>query len=238
MLTIFTAVFFAVFMAEMGDKTQLLLVAMTGKYKIRDILIGTWAATIVLNFIAVAAGAALSSWIDMRIIKSIAALAFFYFSWSTVKDLCFGDDEEEELKNSKTVFAIAAIFISFFVGELGDKTQLSAITLSASFTDHNLMNAFFVFLGATLALIAADFLGLLAGLYLKNKLPVRALNIVSASIFALFGFYNSFQAGKEIFNQTSKAGLVCAAACLIIYLFSVVITIMTAAKSQRLESTE
>ena len=92
MLSILPVVFATIFIAEMGDKTQLMLVAMAGKYKVRDILIGTWAATAVLNLTAVAAGAARANYLDMRIIKSIDALAFFWFSLSILK----GETEEEE----------------------------------------------------------------------------------------------------------------------------------------------
>lgn len=202
MLSIFIATLAAIFIAEMGDKTQLLLVAMASKYKVRDILIGTWAATIVLNLLAVAVGAALSKYLDMRIIKGIATLAFFYFSWSTLKDI--NDDEEEEMKESKSRLAIFAIFGAFFIGELGDKTQLSGITMAAAYTEGSIVNAIAVFAGCTLGLILADLIGLLAGLFLKSKMPTTALNIVSVLIFGVFGILNCFQASSQIFPMAGE----------------------------------
>lgn len=80
----------------MGDKTQLLLVAMAGKYKVSHILTGTWLATILLNVLAVGVGAALGSYLDMRIIKLAAGIAFFWFAWSTLKG------EEGRRKGNKT----------------------------------------------------------------------------------------------------------------------------------------
>lgn len=80
-MTIFLIVLGTIFIAEMGDKTQLLLVAMASKYKISQILAGTWLATILLNILAVFVGAALSQYLDMRIIKIIAGFAFFWFAW-------------------------------------------------------------------------------------------------------------------------------------------------------------
>ena len=152
--------FGTVFLAEMGDKTQLLLVAMAGKYKVRQILVGTWLATILLNLLAVGIGAALSSYLDLRVIKSVAALAFFWFAWSGLR----GENEAEEEAGASGRFgAVAAIFASFFIGELGDKTQLTGIALAASYANGLFANAAAVFLGCTLGLILADALGLLVG---------------------------------------------------------------------------
>ena len=195
-------VFGTVFVAEMGDKTQLLLVAMAGKYKIRHILAGTWAATLVLNVLAVAVGAALSQYLDMRVIKSIAALAFFYFAWSGLK----GEDDggEETVKQSK-LGPVAAIFVTFFLGELGDKTQLSAITLAAAYSEQQLMNAVMICAGCTLGLIAADGLGLLAGLLLKNNIPTKFLDLLTFAVFTLFGVLNAKEALALIFPQNAAA---------------------------------
>jgi putative Ca2+/H+ antiporter (TMEM165/GDT1 family) len=183
-MTIFWAVLATIFIAEMGDKTQLLLVAMTSKYKVSHILIGTWLATVVLNVLAVAVGAALSNYLDMRLIKLVAGLAFFYFAYATLA----GDEEEEEEQSSKGRFGpILAIFGSFFLGELGDKTQLSGITLAAAYTQGSFSNAVWVFLGCTLGLILADLLGLIVGVVLKSKMPTGVLNALSFGIFTLFG---------------------------------------------------
>lgn len=197
-MAIFLATLATIFVAEMGDKTQLLLVAMTGKYKVPHILAGTWLATIVLNILAVAVGAALSSYLDMRIIKLAAGLAFFYFAYATLK----GDEGEEEEKQSKGRFGpVLAIFSSFFLGELGDKTQLSAITLAANYTQGSLANAFWVFLGCTLGLILADLLGLIVGVVLKSRMPTKILNYISFAIFAVFGVTSVSTAMGLIFGS-------------------------------------
>ena len=111
-MMIFLTALATIFIAEMGDKTQLLLVAMAGKYKIPHILTGTWLATAVLNLLAVGLGAALGSYLDMRLIKAAAALAFFWFAYSTLKE----GEEEETKKDVKSRFGpIIAIFLSFFI---------------------------------------------------------------------------------------------------------------------------
>ena len=190
-MLIFLTVLITIFIAEMGDKTQLLLVAMAGKYKIPHILTGTWLATVVLNLLAVGVGAALSNYLDMRIIKLVAGIAFFWFAFAALKS----DDEEEEQKEMKNHLGpVFAIFGSFFIGELGDKTQLSAITLAANYTNHSLMNAVYVFLGCTIGLILADLIGLVAGVILKSKLQSKVLNILSFCIFAVFGVLSIWEA--------------------------------------------
>ncbi len=201
-MTIFLTVLLTIFIAEMGDKTQLLLVAMAGKYKVSHILTGTWLATILLNVLAVGVGAALGSYLDMRIIKLAAGLAFFWFAYSTLK----GENEGEEEKEMKhKVGPVLAIFGSFFIGELGDKTQLSAITLAANYTNHHFMSAFQVFLGCTLGLILADLLGLIVGVVLKSKMPTGILNAISFGIFAVFGVVSIREAMLLIFGAGTGA---------------------------------
>jgi len=91
-MLLFLKVFFTEFIAEMGDKTQLMLIALTSKYKLRDIILGTAAAILVLNGLGVLAGGLVSEFIPDWLIKIIAAAAFLYFAASTIA----GDDEEEE----------------------------------------------------------------------------------------------------------------------------------------------
>ena len=209
-MIIFLTVLITIFVAEMGDKTQLLLVAMAGKYKIPHILTGTWLATVVLNLMAVGVGAALSNYLDMRIIKLVAGVAFFWFAYAAVKS----DDEEEKQREMRhNIGPVFAIFCSFFIGELGDKTQLSAITLAANYTNQSLMNAVYVFLGCTLGLILADLIGLIAGIVLKSKIPAGILNALSFVIFSVFGVLSIREAMGLIFGAGSIGAI---AGCLII----------------------
>lgn len=197
-MIIFWTVLATIFIAEMGDKTQLLLVAMTGKYKVSHILAGTWLATVALNGLAVIVGAALSNYLDMRIIKMLAGLAFFWFAYAALK----GEGEEEEEKEMKrNLGPVLAVFGSFFIGELGDKTQLAGITLAAAYTNHSIINAFYVFLGCTLGLILADLIGLVVGVVLKSKMPAGVLNIISFFIFAVFGVVSIREAMRLIFVE-------------------------------------
>ena len=171
------------FIAEMGDKTQLMLIGLTSKYKIRDITIGTLAAILILNALAVLAGGFLNQILNhwLWAVKFAAALAFLYFAFST---LLKKEDDEEESGNSKISFAPLAVFCTFFMAELGDKTQLTAVTFGANY---GLASASIVWLACTIGFFLADFLGMIAGLLLKKKSPDRALKYISFALFLIFG---------------------------------------------------
>ena len=191
-MILFLKIFFTEFIAEMGDKTQLMLIALTSKYKLRDIICGTAIAILVLNGLAVLAGGLVSELIPEWLIKMIAAFAFLYFAASTIA----GDEEEEEEgSRSKIQFAPLAVFCTFFVAELGDKTQLTAITFGAN---EGMSAALVVWIGCSLGLFAADILGMLVGYLLKSKIPDGLLNTLAFAIFSIFGVYTLYQGLKLI----------------------------------------
>ena len=192
-MLLFLKVFFTEFIAEMGDKTQLMLIALTSKYKLRDIISGTAVAILVLNGLAVLAGGLVSEFIPDWLIKTIAALAFLYFAASTIA--WDDDDEEEGSGKSKIKFAPLAVFFTFFVAELGDKTQLTAITFGAN---EGMSAALVVWIGCSLGLFAADILGMLVGYLLKSKTPDGLLNTLAFAIFSIFGVYTLYQGLKLI----------------------------------------
>lgn len=200
-MLLFWKVLLTEFIAEMGDKTQLMLVALTSKYKLRDIILGTAAAILVLNGLAVLAGGLVGSLIPDWIIKIVAALAFLYFAVSSLKK---EDDEEEEAKENKFKFAPLAVFGTFFVAELGDKTQLTAIAFGAN---EGLSAALIVWLGCSIGLFAADILGMLVGYLLKAKTPDGLLNTLAFIIFAIFGVFTLRQGLLLRFGEESTVVL-------------------------------
>ncbi|MBR5390305.1 MAG: TMEM165/GDT1 family protein [Clostridia bacterium] len=179
---LFWKVMIAEFIAEMGDKTQLMLIAMTSRYKLRDIILGTAAAILVLNGLAVLAGSLLSELIPLWLMRLIAAAAFLFFAWSEFR----GKEEadEEQVKEKKLRFAAASVFFTFFLAELGDKTQLTAVTFAAN---EGLSRAVIVWLACSAGLFAADLAGMAAGMLLKNKLPEGAIHGLAFVLFAFFG---------------------------------------------------
>lgn len=229
LLLLFCTVAVTDFIAEMGDKTQLMLIGLTSKYKIRDIIIGTLVAVLILNGIAVLAGGLLNEFIPGWLIKFIAAAAFLYFSATS---LSADDDEEEDEGNCKFKFAPAAVFCTFFVAELGDKTQLTAITFGAN---NGLRYALVIWLACSVGLFAADIIGMLVGLFLKKKAPEWMMSLLAFVLFGAFGFITLYEA-VGLFNSAmvlkesgftlpsavvlAIAGLVFAVCCALILWFA------------------
>ncbi|MCD8196040.1 MAG: TMEM165/GDT1 family protein [Lachnospiraceae bacterium] len=181
-MLLFFQILFTMFIAEMGDKTQLLMIAMTSRYKLRDIIIGTAASILALNAIAVGLGAVISELIPGWLIKVVAAVAFFYFAWSNLKQEEEGEEEEAAEKGGHP---IRAVFGTFFLAELGDKTQLTAIAFAAN---TGLQQALSVWLACSIGLFAADLVGMMVGYLLGSKMPKYFLNRLAFAIFAVFGF--------------------------------------------------
>ena len=189
LLAVFFTVMITDFVAEFGDKTQLLLIGMTSKYKIRDIVLGTLVAVLVLNGIAVFIGGALNELLNSFLwaVKFVAAAAFIYFAVTTLKS---DDDEDEEESGSKIKFAPLAVFCTFFVAELGDKTQLTAVTFGANY---GLSKVFVIWFACSIGLFAADIIGMLIGYLLKTKAPDGILKVLSFVLFAGFGIFTVYQ---------------------------------------------
>lgn len=190
LIAIFATVTIANFVAEFGDKTQLLLVGMTSKYKIRDIIIGTLAAIIILNGFSVFVGGALNKILNSYLwaVKFVAAAAFICFA---VTSLRTDDEEEKDAKSSKIKFAPLAVFCTFFIAELGDKTQLTAITFGANY---GMGYAVVIWLACAIGFFAADIIGMLIGYLLKTKAPDGILKILSFLLFTGFGLFTVYQA--------------------------------------------
>ena len=174
------------FIAEFGDKSQLLTLTLATKYRAVPVLIAITGATMLLQAISVGIGGALGASLPTTFINALAAVAFLGFAIWTLWDK---DDEEVATTTStvthrRVIFSIATMF---FLAELGDKTMLSSMTLA---TDRNL---FGTWLGATLGMVAADGLALLFGKYLGDRIPRNAIRYGSAAVFFLFAVAMSIE---------------------------------------------
>lgn len=218
-MLLFLKIMLTEFIAEMGDKTQLMLVALTSKFKIRDIIIGTAVAVLILNGLAVLAGGLVGSLIPDWLIKFIAAAAFMYFA---ITSLGKEDEDEDATEKGNFKFAPLTVFCTFFVAELGDKTQLTAMTFGAN---EGLSNAIIVWLACSLGLFLADIIGMLIGYLLKSKTPDGFLNTLAFIIFSIFGIFTLYQAmallipdnRTIILSVTIVIGIIFGIACCLIF---------------------
>lgn len=176
---------FFILMAEMGDKTQILALAFATKYKVQKVLLGVLIGSFLNHGLAVILGAYLSSVIPLGAIRLVAAISFIGFGlWS----LKFEEGEEEE--DTKEKFGpVLTVAMAFFIGELGDKTQLTAITLS---TD----SAYpaFILAGTVTGMIITSGIGIFVGSKLGKRIPEFTMKIVSSAIFIFFGILGLFEA--------------------------------------------
>jgi putative Ca2+/H+ antiporter (TMEM165/GDT1 family) len=127
----------------------------------------------------VALGSYLSNIIPINTIQIIAGISFVGFALWTLKN--DEDDDEEEDNKSKfgPVFTVA---MAFFIGELGDKTQLTAITLSV-----DAIYPVLVLMGTVSGMVLTSGLGIYVGSKIGNRIPEFTIKIASASIFMFFG---------------------------------------------------
>lgn len=179
-----SAVFF-ITLAEMGDKTQLLAMALATRYRTRDVLIGIFVATIFNHGLAVAVGDFLTSLIPFSIIQAAASLSFIGFGlWTLRGDKLAGEDKK------RTRFGpIGTVAVVFFLAELGDKTQLATVALAAKFQAPVL-----ILMGTTIGMLIADVFGIWIGVLMGKRIPEQLVKVLSAAIFIIFGIVGLWSA--------------------------------------------
>ena len=158
--------FLMIFLSELGDKTQLLAMAFATKYPWKKVMFGILVATILNHFVAIAAGIYLHSFIPKDIVELVASIAFIVFGLWILKDDELGNEAE---KNHFSIFWTVAI--AFFLAEMGDKTQLATVALSAQIGADMLS----ILVGTTLGMLVADGLGILLGATLHKYVPDRVI---------------------------------------------------------------
>jgi len=172
-----------IFFAEMGDKTQFLAMAFATKYPVRKILIGVAIGAFFNHGLAILLGHAILELIPTQVVGLIAGLMFLFFAVNSLKI----EDEEVEDNNEK-YGPIVTVSLAFFLGELGDKTQLSALGLSVDST-----YLWMVLMGTVTGMVLTSLLGIFIGLKLGKKIPEEKLKMAAYVMFVIFGFQKIYQ---------------------------------------------
>jgi putative Ca2+/H+ antiporter (TMEM165/GDT1 family) len=179
-----------IFVAELGDKSQLMAMTFATRFRALPVLIGITAATAIVHLASVALGAALGAALPTGPISIIAGIAFLGFALWTLRGDELDGDERDKARRA-TGSAILAVGGAFFLAELGDKTMLATVTLAA---DHGgLAGLTGVWLGSTVGMVAADALAIVAGQMLGRRLPERVIKYGAAAGFAIFGVLLLFE---------------------------------------------
>ena len=171
-----------IFVAELGDKSQLMAMTFAARYRARDVLIGITVATAVVHLLSVGIGAFVGdAFADSQdTISIVAGIAFLAFAAWTLRGDELTDDEADKARRS-TGAALVAVGVAFFLAELGDKTMLATITLA---TREGWLGTW---IGSTLGMVLADALAIGVGALLGRHLPEKAIRIGAAVAFLLFG---------------------------------------------------
>jgi putative Ca2+/H+ antiporter (TMEM165/GDT1 family) len=167
-------------LAEIGDKTQLLAFILAARFKKPiPIILGILLATIVNHGLAGALGAWITSMLTPETLRWLLGASFIAMAiWTLIPDKI----EEEETQIAKHLGVFGATLITFFLAEMGDKTQLATIALAAHYAA-----PIFVVIGTTLGMLIADVPAVFVGNKFADKIPMKLVHGLAAIIFAVMG---------------------------------------------------
>jgi putative Ca2+/H+ antiporter (TMEM165/GDT1 family) len=167
-------------LAEMGDKTQLLALILAARFKKPwPIVAGILVATLVNHALAGAAGAWVTTLIGPQMLRWILGASFLAMAaWMLVPDKLDADEDEKPPRYG--VFFTTVMV--FFLAEMGDKTQIATVMLAARYDA-----IVSVVAGTTLGMMLANAPVVWLGERVTRLVPLRAVHIVSALIFAGLG---------------------------------------------------
>lgn len=167
-------------LAEIGDKTQLLAFLLATRFKRPlPIVLGILAATLINHGLAGLVGAWITAQLGPELLRWILGASFLGMAiWTLIPDKI--EDEEADLSLKLGVFG--ATFVTFFLAEMGDKTQIATVAMSARFSD-----VLMVVAGTTLGMLIADVPAVFAGDKLANRIPMKLVHGIAAAMFAAMG---------------------------------------------------
>jgi Ca2+/H+ antiporter, TMEM165/GDT1 family len=184
--------FVVVFVAELGDKTQLVALGLAARYPLAVVLTGIGIAYALTQGLAALAGGVLGTALPTTALGIGAAVIFLGFAAWTLKEVLAEDEEDEEVEEELaaversasgrgTAGTVVAIVGAMVLAEIGDKSMIATATIAAE------RGAFGAWIGATLGIFASGCLAVLLGRFLGARLPERTMGLISAGLFALFG---------------------------------------------------
>ena len=172
--------FAVIFVAELGDKSQLMAMTFALRYRWWVVLGGICVATTAVHLISVAVGHYLGAALPTHLLGILAGVAFVGFGLWTLRGDRLSEDEATRAQRTSAP-AFFAVTSAFLLAELGDKTMLATITLAA---DHDWVG---VWIGSTIGMVAADALAILVGAVAGKHLPERVIQLGAAALFLVFG---------------------------------------------------
>ncbi|MYM37943.1 TMEM165/GDT1 family protein [Duganella qianjiadongensis] len=178
-------------LAEIGDKTQLLAFILAARFKKPlPIICGILAATIVNHGLAGALGAWITALLSPDMLRWILGISFIAMAvWTLIPDKI--EDEETRIASKLGVFG--ATLVTFFLAEMGDKTQIATVALAAHYAAPLMVVA-----GTTLGMLIADVPAVFVGDKLSSRIPMRLVHSIAAAVFACLGVATLLGAGSGL----------------------------------------
>ena len=178
-------------LAEIGDKTQLLAFILAARFKKPlPIILGILCATVVNHGLAGALGAWITTTLSGDTLRWVLGASFIGMAiWTLIPDKI----EEEETQVAKHLGVFCDTLITFFLAEMGDKTQIATVAMAAKFPDPIL-----VVIGTTLGMLIADVPAVFVGDRFAAKIPMKLVHSIAAGIFAILGIATLLGAGKSL----------------------------------------
>lgn len=212
MLAAFLFSFAVIFVAELGDKTQLVAMMFALRYRWWVVLSAITTATIGVHLMSVAIGHYLGAALPTHLLAIFAGVAFVFFGLWTLRGDSLSENETTRAEKA-TAPAFFVVMSAFVLAELGDKTMLATVTLAA---DRDWVG---VWLGSTLGMVVADGLAILVGVVAGKHLPERTIQIVAAALFLVFGLYMLL----EVAIPAASGFLIAGAAVTIVLIFGAIL---------------
>ena len=177
-------------LAEIGDKTQLLAFVLAARFrKPMPIVLGILVATLVNHALAGAVGAWLTTLLSPATLRWVLGVSFIAMAvWTLIPDKF-----EEEDARLKGVGVFGTTLVAFFIAEMGDKTQIATVALAAQYRA-----VVDVVLGTTIGMMIANVPAVIAGDRIAERLPVRMIHAIAATIFAMIGVATLLGAGQGL----------------------------------------
>jgi putative Ca2+/H+ antiporter (TMEM165/GDT1 family) len=177
-------------LAEIGDKTQLLAFLLATRFKKPlPIIAGILVATLLNHSMAGALGAWITATLSPETLRWILGLTFIAMAiWTMIPDKI----EDEEMQVAKRFGVFGATLITFFLAEMGDKTQIATIAMSAHFS-----SVVLVVIGTTLGMMIADVPAVFIGDRLSARIPMKLVHGIAAAMFAAMGIATLLGAGSS-----------------------------------------
>lgn len=167
-------------LAEIGDKTQLLAFVLAARFKKPlPIIAAILCATIVNHGLAGAVGVWITVMLSPQTLRWVVGASFIGMAvWTMIPDKI----EEEETKVAGHLGVFGATLVTFFLAEMGDKTQIATVAMAAHFP-----NPVMVVIGTTLGMLIADVPAVFVGDRFSKRIPMKLVHSIAAAMFAVMG---------------------------------------------------